>query len=294
MSHFLLRARIVLAVACAALASCGGDVTKEPGAGGSAAGGSGTGAQGATGTGASGTAGSGGAACGDCAGFACCDGACVNTDNDVANCGTCNAPCAGANPYCNHGICGTPPCAPDLDCGPNAFCCDASCCAPGQLCCTVPGPVGETTSCAEPTADGTCPKGCVECKCAAPDTPIATPDGERPIAALRVGDLVYSVDGGALRAVPVVQVHQQPAEHHAVMRVVLADGAVLEMSPRHPTADGRTFGALRAGDRLDGAVVVSSTLVDYRFDRTFDVLPASDTGTYVAAGVLVGSTLRGE
>jgi len=41
-------------------------------------------------------------------------------------------------------------------------------------------------------------------RCASPDTPIATPDGERPIAELREGDLVYSVDGGAI--VPVGEI----------------------------------------------------------------------------------------
>jgi hypothetical protein len=75
----------------------------------------------------------------------------------------------------------------------------------------------------------------------------------------------------------------------------MRDGAVLEISPGHPTADGRTFGDLARGSRLDDSHTVDSAeLVPYRFDRTYDILPASSTGTYFAAGALVGSTLRPE
>jgi len=52
--------------------------------------------------------------------------------------------------------------------------------------------------------------------CASPDTPIATPFGERAIAELRVGDLVYSVDDGAILPVPLVSVGKTPVTHHHV------------------------------------------------------------------------------
>jgi hypothetical protein len=128
--------------------------------------------------------------------------------------------------------------------------------------------------------------------CASPDTPIATPSGERPIAELRPGDLVYSVDGAAIRAVPIALVHREAVSHHQVVRAVMADGSTLEVSAGHPTADGRRFGDLRAGDRLDGRRVVSARVVPFRFEATHDILPASDTGTYFAAGILIGSTLK--
>ncbi len=128
--------------------------------------------------------------------------------------------------------------------------------------------------------------------CAAPDTPIATPSGDRPIASLRVGDLVYSVDHGAVASVPLVRVGRTRVAAHRVMRVVLTDGAVLEISAGHPTADGRTFGELTAGALLDEThTIVSAELVPYAYDATYDVLPASSTGTYFAAGALIGSTL---
>ncbi len=129
--------------------------------------------------------------------------------------------------------------------------------------------------------------------CAAPDTPLATPAGERPIASLHVGDLVYSVDHDAIVAVPLLRVgHTRVAGHH-VMRIVLESGAVLQISPGHLTADGRPFGTLTAGSALDETHrVVSAELVPYAYDATYDVLPASSTGSYFAAGALVASTLE--
>ncbi len=130
--------------------------------------------------------------------------------------------------------------------------------------------------------------------CAAPDTPIATPGGDRPIASLRVGDLVYSVDHNEIVAVPILRVGRTPVAGHHVVRVVLASGAVLEISPGHPTADGRHFGELTAGSWLDGQhEVISAAIVPYEYDATYDILPASSTGTYYAAGARIGSTLLG-
>ena len=79
------------------------------------------------------------------------------------------------------------------------------------------------------------------------------------------------------------------------MRVELDDGTVLEISPGHPTGDGRTFADLRADGLLDETHRVrASTIVPYAYQRTYDILPASDTGTYFAGGALVGSTLHSE
>ena len=128
--------------------------------------------------------------------------------------------------------------------------------------------------------------------CASPDTPIATPQGERPIASLRVGDLVYSVEHEQTVVVPLLKVEHTPVTRHQVVRVVLENGRVLEISPGHPTADGRTFADLRAESRLDALhSVLSAELVPYTHEATFDILPASSTGTYYAAGTLIGSTL---
>jgi hypothetical protein len=148
------------------------------------------------------------------------------------------------------------------------------------------------TTCAEADPTG----GLLTCmgggKCASPDTPIATPTGNRAIAELRPGDLVYSEHEGTLLAVPLLRVVRQPVTGHHVLHVVTAGGAVLDISAPHPTADGRTFGELQAGDRLDGDLIVVREVVPYPYAFTYDILPASSTGTYLANGLMIGSTLK--
>jgi hypothetical protein len=130
------------------------------------------------------------------------------------------------------------------------------------------------------------------CQCAAPWTRIETPVGPRAIAELSVGDLVYSIENGARVVVPVSRTVRREVHHHAVVRVTLASGAVLEISGRHPTADGRPFSSLQPGDRLGDAEVVSVETEAYDQPFTYDVLPASESGAYFVEGALVGSTLR--
>jgi hypothetical protein len=286
----------------------GGNTGGQGGAGGSAGkGGSGGGAGGKGGAaghagtsgggGAGGVVGTGGAggghkSCGsdtDCGGFKCCGGLCVNPNNDILNCGGCNKPCPSSQQYCLSGTCQSPPCSAVTTCAGGVVCCENTCCAAGQLCCSVNMGVS-VIGCFDPV-DGTCPTGCAACACAAPTTPIATPSGDRPISELKVGDLVYSVDHGRLAVVPVASVHRQPVTSAHRMVELRLSHATLLLSPGHPTADGRTFGALTAGDRLDGAPVLGAHLIPYGQPFTYDILPASDTGTYLAGGVLVGSTL---
>jgi hypothetical protein len=140
--------------------------------------------------------------------------------------------------------------------------------------------------------DGTCPTGCAACVCAAPSTPIATPQGERPIAELRVGDWVYSVDRGQIRPVPIKRINRQGVSpSHTMVSLRLASDRTLLVSPLHPTADGRTFRDLARGDRLDGVGIVEARMVAYDQPFTYDILPDSDSGAYFAASVLIGSTL---
>ena len=64
------------------------------------------------------------------------------------------------------------------------------------------------------------------------------------------------------------------------------------MSEGHPSAEGLPFRMLAPGMHLGDATITALELVPYTFDATYDILPASDTGTYVAAGALVGTTMR--
>ena len=226
----------------------------------------------------------------DCAsaGFFCCDGRCVNLENDPLNCGRCGVECSDDLPYCNSGTCSEPPCSSDA-CSEGQTCCGTSCCTGSQICCLIMNNFW-TTECVEPV-DGTCPVGCPTCVCADPDTPVSTPTGERRIADLRVGDLVYTVDQNGVAVAPIVQTRQTPVRDHRVVRVELATGRVLHISGPHPTLDGRSFADLAAGEMLDGTLIVDVQRVAYEHPFTYDILPASDTGAYFAAGVAIGSTL---
>ena len=196
------------------------------------------------------------------AGSWCCDGNCDSGTGDAGTDG--GAGQAGADS--------------GLPCPAEQCLADAGACVPAT------GPMGNGTCIAQ---NG----GCFGCRCASPDTPVLTPFGPRAISELRVGDLVYSIDRGELRSVPIVATRRVIAHAHCVVRARLETGVVLEISPGHPTADGRSFGALKPGDRLDGVAIEQVELVGYGHSHTYDILPASDSETYVAGGVLIGSTL---
>ena len=169
----------------------------------------------------------------------------------------------------------------------------AGTCLTGDVCIDT-NAEGECATASGPLDTGVCRGGagrCFYCDCAAPDTPIATPSGDRPIAELGVGDLVYSVEGEATVAVPIARVNRRRVESHYVVEVRLEAGAVLHVSAGHPTADRRTFADLVAGDQLDGHRILSADFVPYPHAYTHDILPASSSGDYYAGGVLIGSTL---
>ncbi|HEV8536738.1 MAG TPA: Hint domain-containing protein [Candidatus Limnocylindria bacterium] len=130
--------------------------------------------------------------------------------------------------------------------------------------------------------------------CLARGTRIATPNGDIAVEALHVGDVVWTRDAsGARVAAPLVAVGTtRVPPTHRVVRLVLSDGRAVDVSPGHPTADGRRVGDLAASDAYEGAFVVSAARVPYAGGATFDILPAGATGAYWANGVLIGSTLR--
>lgn len=126
--------------------------------------------------------------------------------------------------------------------------------------------------------------------CVAPDTPIATPSGSVPIARFRPGDLVYGVDRGVMVTVPVLRARSTPVFGHHVLHLELDNGQTFDISGGHPTAEGGSFRDLIVGQRVGGASVRTIADIPYQYPRTYDIQPASDTGTYVAAGILIGST----
>ena len=170
----------------------------------------------------------------------------------------------------------------------DTYSCKTNPCGSSPLSCTCAASICNGFTCGISSGYVTCTYMAV---CASPDTPIATPAGERPIADIKVGDLVYSVEHDTIRAVPVARIGRHVAERHRVVRVHLSSGSVLEISASHPTADGRMFGDLRHGDELGGLSIGTVETVPYTHEYTYDILPASSTGYYFAGGAMIGSTL---
>jgi hypothetical protein len=225
--------------------------------------------------------------------YLCCDGAWIDPRSDQLNCGGCGSVCEGDAPFCDQGSCAVLPCE-SPSCMDAQICCGAQCCDPGTICCTLNGPIEAGPGCVPPTETGSCPGGCAPlCQCAAPETAVATPTGDRPIAELRPGDLVYSIDHDATVAVPIVSVQRVRVHEHHVAEVELDDGRRLRVTPSHPLADGRSFGDLRVGQPLGDGLVVSAGVVTYDEDHTHDILPRSSTGIYFVAGEPVASTMAG-
>jgi hypothetical protein len=129
--------------------------------------------------------------------------------------------------------------------------------------------------------------------CLASGVRIATPEGTVRVENLRVGMPVWTTDlrGRRIIGAVVETGHMEAPLGHEIVRMTFADGRTLLASPGHPTVDGRTLADLMPGDRYDGTVVVSTTLVGYA-GATWDLLPSGPTGTYFANGVPLASTLR--
>ena len=130
--------------------------------------------------------------------------------------------------------------------------------------------------------------------CLAEHTLIDTPSGTVAVERMEEGMTVWTVNerGERVPAVVVQTVKTAVSSTHRVVHLMLDDGRELFVSPGHPTGDGRTIGALAAGDMLDEGRVVGAELVSYTRGYTYDILPSGDTGRYFADGILVGSTLR--
>ncbi|MFL5824400.1 MAG: hypothetical protein ACJ764_13265 [Solirubrobacteraceae bacterium] len=129
--------------------------------------------------------------------------------------------------------------------------------------------------------------------CLAVTARIATPDGSVPVAAVRPGMSVWSTDlTGQRILVKVLRVHHTPVpSDHLMVQLRLADGRNLLVSLGHPLPNGRPVDTLVVGQQFEGSRVVSDARVQYGRPYTYDLLPAGPTHTYLADGILLGSTL---
>jgi hypothetical protein len=130
--------------------------------------------------------------------------------------------------------------------------------------------------------------------CLAADTLIGTPSGQIPVQDVRAGTIVWTLDSSDNRvSMPVAMIARRPVGNGArLILIKLADGRQIFASPGHPTADRRLLGDLLNGDFLDGSRVVLADRVPYAAGWTYDILPSGETGTYLAEGIWLMSTLR--
>ncbi|MES2209130.1 MAG: Hint domain-containing protein [Chloroflexota bacterium] len=130
--------------------------------------------------------------------------------------------------------------------------------------------------------------------CLARGTLIETPNGGVAVEDLRIGDPIWTLgaSGHRIEGTVIALGSTVAPVNHRVVHLVLADGRTVTASPGHPLADGRRIGDLRVGDSVDGSVVASADLLAYAGRRTFDLVVAGPTGTYLVDGIPLRSTLR--
>ncbi len=188
---------------------------------------------------------------------------------------------------------------------PDAEIAGAACVADDNHCCMADGRLVVPGGCqpsypdnvqpaTERNADGSCLSIPCYKKCLPPTARIATPDGDRAIDALAVGDPVWSQGADGARVVAHVQIVRPVAvpRDHALVELTLADGRTVRASAGHPLAgNARGVGDLVVGDVLDGSTVTAARTIPYDVGETWDLLPDSPAGTYWADGVLLGSTI---
>lgn len=132
------------------------------------------------------------------------------------------------------------------------------------------------------------------CRCLASNTKISTPQGETPVTQLKEGDAVWSIDknGKKISSKLIKITSITVSSSHKVSHLILFDGRELYVSPEHPTTMGNIVTNLKVGNSYDNSIVKSNLLISYWDNKTYDILPDSDTSYYWANGILMGSTLK--
>ena len=147
-------------------------------------------------------------------------------------------------------------------------------------------PSGEIKVTKKETSFNTCPI------CLTAGTLIDTPQGQVTVEKLTTVMTVWTLDEAGNRiAAEIVQTTatKVPADFQ-VVNITLSDDRNVNVSPNHPSAEGKALASYQVGDMLDGASVVSLDYVPYS-GKTYDILPAGGSGLYFANGILLKSTL---
>lgn len=130
--------------------------------------------------------------------------------------------------------------------------------------------------------------------CLASNTNISTPNGDINVKNIKVGMHVWSLNKKGEKVVStVIKISNTDVlKTHKVVHLVLSDKREVWVSANHPTINGLYVGKLKVGDIYDGFKVLTSELINYWDNKTYDILPDSETGYYWANGILLGSTIH--
>ncbi|OGK40707.1 hypothetical protein A3A74_03760 [Candidatus Roizmanbacteria bacterium RIFCSPLOWO2_01_FULL_35_13] len=130
--------------------------------------------------------------------------------------------------------------------------------------------------------------------CLSSSTSIFTPQGNINIKSINVGTIVWTTDTkGEKIAQPVIKISSTLVpKNHKMLHLTLQDGRDLFVSSGHPTINGKTVDKLMVGDEYDSSRVLKTEVISYKDSKTYDILPAGETGFYWANRILMGSTLK--
>ncbi|OGK10125.1 hypothetical protein A2767_05145 [Candidatus Roizmanbacteria bacterium RIFCSPHIGHO2_01_FULL_35_10] len=109
-----------------------------------------------------------------------------------------------------------------------------------------------------------------------------------------MGTIVWTTDTkGEKIAQPVIKISSTLVpKNHKMLHLTLQDGRDLFVSSGHPTINGKTVDKLMVGDEYDSSRVLKTEVISYKDSKTYDILPAGETGFYWANRILMGSTLK--
>jgi len=128
--------------------------------------------------------------------------------------------------------------------------------------------------------------------CLSENTTIDTSFGYIPVKSIKTGDIVWTTDNERIKQrATILKTSKVQVKDHQMSHIILANGYHVYASPNHPLGDGRPIGTIVVGDTIDNSEVVIAELVPYSGQYTYDILPSGDTGTYLANGILLKSTL---
>lgn len=132
------------------------------------------------------------------------------------------------------------------------------------------------------------------CKCLPANTLIATPNGDVAISTLKENDLILTANLKGERIEAPIKMANKVLinEGHTMVILELADGRKLQVTGEHPSSiESKSIEEYTIGEKMDGSTIIQKSVVVYKEEYTYDILPSGETGYYWANGILIGSTL---